>query len=57
MASKNKVKCVNCGREISGINAAKNDGWIIQEDGTIFCCCVCISEHSRKVKASTRKKK
>jgi hypothetical protein len=54
MASK-KVKCTNCGREMSGINAAKNDGWIVNEDGTLFCCCVCISEYNRSKK--TKKKK
>lgn len=42
---------------MSGINAAKNDGWIIQEDGKIFCCCVCITEYGRKEKTPTRKKK
>ena len=57
MAGRNKIKCVNCGREISGINAAKADGWIVQEDGKIFCCCVCIGEYDRRGKAEKRKKK
>ena len=57
MARKNTVKCINCGREISGIKAAKSDGWIINEDGTIFCCCVCIGEYNRKEKANAKKKK
>lgn len=44
---KQKVVCVNCGREILGINAAKNDGWIFHEDGNIYCCCVCIGEYNK----------
>ena len=51
-----KVKCVNCGREAKGIKAAKNDGWIVQEDGTIFCCCVCIGEYADKQKKAKKKK-
>ncbi len=43
----NKVECMNCGRSIKGINAAKNDGWLI-EDGYIFCCCVCKAEYNKK---------
>lgn len=54
--ARNKVKCLNCGREISGINAAKNDGWIVFEDGKTFCCCVCISEYNKASKGSKRKK-
>lgn len=54
--AKQIVKCINCGREISGVNAAKNDGWIFQEDGKTFCCCVCIGEYGRKEKVSKKKK-
>jgi len=49
-----KVKCVNCGREAKGINAAKNDGWIVREDGKIFCCCVCIGEYEKKQKVKKK---
>ena len=55
--AKQKVTCINCGREISGILAAKNDGWIVQDDGKIFCCCVCVCEYNNKEKAAARKKK
>lgn len=54
--AKQIVKCINCGREISGVNAAKNDGWIFQEDGKTFCCCVCIGEYGRKEKTGKKKK-
>ena len=57
MASKSKVKCLNCGREISGIRAAINDGWIVNEDGTTFCCCVCISEYNKSIKVPKKKTK
>lgn len=53
-SNKNKIKCINCGREISGIKAAKRDGWIIQED-KIFCCCVCINEYEYKSKKKTKR--
>lgn len=48
------IKCLNCGREIRGINAAKNDGWLIEEDGKIFCCCVCKAEYNSKKKAKKK---
>ena len=51
------VTCINCGRTISGVNNAKSDGWIFQDDGNIFCCCACISEYKNKNKKSTTKKK
>lgn len=54
---KQKITCVNCGREILGINAAKNDGWIFQEDGNIFCCCVCVCEFRDKQRKASKKKK
>ena len=52
MASVPIIKCSNCGREIRGINAAKGDGWLIEEDGKFFCCCVCKEEYG-----TTKKKK
>lgn len=48
-----KVVCVNCGREIKGINAAKNDGWLFEDSGDIFCCCVCKGQYIRR---NTKKK-
>ena len=42
-----KIVCINCGKEIRGINAAKNDGWLIEGD-KIYCCCVCKSEFNKK---------
>jgi len=49
---------MNCGREISSKRAAINDGWIVsEENGTIFCCCVCIQEYRSKLKVEARKAK
>lgn len=50
MASVPIIKCSNCGREIRGINAAKGDGWLIEEDDKFFCCCVCKEEYGNKKK-------
>ena len=58
--SKQLIKCINCGREISGIKAAKADGWLIDEENkTVFCCCACVSDFNKRnrKKTSTRKKK
>lgn len=56
-SSKNKVVCMNCGREISSTRAAISDGWIISpEEGTAFCCCVCVSEYRNKQAKPKRKK-
>ena len=41
MSSVPKVLCINCGREIRGVKAAKSDGWLFEDSGEIFCCCVC----------------
>ena len=58
MASNKKVICMNCGREISSKRAAINDGWIVsEENGTIFCCCVCIQEYRSKLKVEAKKAK
>ena len=40
MSSVPKVLCINCGREIRGVKAAKSDGWLFEDSGEIFCCCV-----------------
>lgn len=45
-----KVKCLNCGRIEKGINSAKNDGWLVEEDGSLFCCVVCKAEYRNKQK-------
>lgn len=50
-----KIVCINCGREIRGIKAAKADGWLVEGDGKIFCCCVCKGEYSNKNKKSKKK--
>ena len=61
MANKNKIICMNCGREMPSKRAALNDGWIIsEEDNTVFCCCVCIQEHrdkQRKASKTAKKRK
>ena len=57
MSKPKTVTCINCGRTISGVNNAKADGWIFQDDGNIFCCCVCIGEWKNKQKKPARKKK
>ena len=57
---KQLFKCMNCGREISGIKAAKADGWLINEEmGTTYCCCACLSDFNKRnrKRTSTRKKK
>lgn len=50
-----KIVCVNCGREIRGIKAAKADGWLVEDTGEIFCCCVCKGEYNNKNKKSKKK--
>ena len=47
MSNVPKVICMNCGREIRGIKAAKADGWLFEDSGEIFCCCVCKSEYNK----------
>lgn len=56
MSKPQKVKCDNCGREIAGVRAAQNDGWLLNEfgDGHNFCCCVCKSEFYRNEKKKKR---
>ena len=48
MSSVPKVLCINCGRAIRGVKAAKGDGWLFEDSGEIFCCCVCKSEYNKK---------
>lgn len=45
---KQEIVCNACGAKISGINKAKNEGWILNEDGTNFCCCVCVQAYRDK---------
>ena len=54
MSSVPKVVCINCGREIRGVKAAKSDGWLLEDSGEIFCCCVCKGEYNSKKKRSKK---
>jgi len=54
MSSVPKVVCINCGREIRGVKAAKADGWLFEDSGEIFCCCVCKGEYNSKKKRNKK---
>lgn len=51
MATVKTLTCENCGHAIRGINAAKGDGWLLDDydsKGIVFCCCVCRAEYNKK---------